>query len=148
MRKLITILLISIPVLALAQSIPPPNADSYVKKGTYSIFDPSRLSMNQSYSLSYYSGGGNSGSIGYYMNSLEYRFSSPLKIRVDLGYLHSPTGLFSRNSTVNNSGMFVPGISIDWKPTENFNFRLDYHHVPVDYYRGYGTNSFFQEDYR
>lgn len=147
MRKLIAILIISISVPALAQSIPQPSADSYVKKGTFSIFDPSKLSMTQSYSLSFYSSGGNSGSIGYYMNSLEYRFSNPLKIRIDLGYLHSPTGMFSRNSSANNSGIFVPGITIDWKPTDNFNFRFDYR-SRSGYYDGYGINAFNQEDYR
>ena len=137
-----------VPVIAFAQGLGQGSGESYVKKGNFSIFDPSKLTMKQSYSMSYYNGGSNSGSIGYYMNSLEYRFSGPLKIRVDLGYLHSPSNFFSGGSSAANSGVFVPGVAIDWKPTENFNIRIDYRHVPVSNYGGYGLNPYMQEEYR
>ena len=148
MRKIAAIFLVIIPVVATAQSPVPAGGESYVKKGNFSIFDPSKLTMSHSYSLSYFSGGRQSGSIGYYMNSLEYRFIKPLKIRLDLGYLHSPSGLFSGGSNAVNSGIFVPGVAVDWRPSDNFNFRFDYRQVPIGYYGGHGLNSLFQEDNR
>jgi len=148
MKKITVIILVLMPALALAQSSSPLDAQSYVRKGGFSLFDPSKLSMHQSYSLAYYSGGGASGSIGYYMNSLEYRFSNPLRIRVDIGWIHNPSGLFSGGSSNLQKGIFVPGFSIDWRPSESFNFRLAYRSVPFGDYRGYGLNPYLQEDER
>lgn len=148
MRKALAIILVSIPVISVAQTAPPSGGESYVRKENLSLFDPSRLTMHNSYSFSYYSGNGQSGTIGYYMNSIEYAFSGPLKIRLDLGYLHNPTSLFSRGSSGSNTGAFVPGLSVDWKPSDQFRFRLDYRQVPFGYYGGPGINPYIQEDYR
>src|SRR5512134_2280332 len=54
----------------------------------WALLDPSRFKMRQSYSISYYSGSGSSGSVGLYMNQLEYQLFNPLTLRVGLGYLH------------------------------------------------------------
>jgi hypothetical protein len=151
MRKLILAALILIPVIAFAQGVPDLKDKSYVGKDSCSLFDPSRLTMRQSYSLGYYSGGGRSGSIGYYLNSIEYVFSNPLRIRVDLGYLHSPTSMFSGGSSTLNSGVFVPGLAVDWRPSRNILFRLDYRHVPLGVYgrrTPYYYDTLDQEDNR
>lgn len=150
-KKLVLAALILIPAIAFAQGVPDLKGESYVGKNTYSLFDPSRLTVRQSYSLGYYSGGGRSGSIGYYLNSIEYVFSNPLRIRVDLGYLHSPTGMFSGGSSTLNSGAFVPGLAVDWRPSKNILFRLDYRHVPLGAYglrSPYYYDTLDQEDYR
>jgi hypothetical protein len=150
MKKFAVIVLILIPVVAFAQGVSDLRGKSYLSKDRFSLFDPSRLTMRQSYSFGYYSGGGTSGSIGYYLNSIEYAFSNPLKLRVDLGYLHRPTSLFSGTSSDLNSGVFIPAFAIDWRPSENFNFRFDYRHVPLGAYRGLNPyyNPYYQEDYR
>ena len=122
-----------IPVLAQAQVAPDLKNKSYVGNSPVSLFDPSKLTMSQSYSFSYFTGGGKSGNIGMYMNSIEYAFSNPLKIRVDLGFLHTPSRLFSGNSSVVQNGVFVPGVSLDWRPSEHFNLRLDYRQHPETY---------------
>jgi hypothetical protein len=120
MKKAIAIILVLTPVIAVAQMAAPSDGESYVRKTDFSLFDPSRLTMHNSYTFSYYSGSGRSGTIGYYMNSIEYAFSGPLKIRLDLGYLHNPTSMFSRGSSGANTGAFVPGISVDWRPSDQF----------------------------
>ena len=150
MKKITISILILIPSLALAQGVTDLKNRSYVSKGAFSFFDPSKLTMHHSYSMSYYTGGGRSGSIGYYMNSIEYEFSNPLKIRVDLGYLHSPTNMFSNGSAASQSGAFVPGFSIDWRPSKHFNFRLDYRQIPQSQlgWSNRYLNPFYREDYR
>ncbi len=150
MKKIAAIILVLIPVMAFAQGVPDLKGKSYLSKDRLSLFDPSRLTMKQSYSFGYYSGGGTDGSIGYYLNSIEYAFSNPLKIRVDLGYLHSPTNVFSGTSSGLNSGVFIPGFAIDWRPSKNFNFRLDYRHVPAGAYGGLNPyyDPYNREDYR
>ena len=147
MKKLLILILILIPVVALAQTAPDYQNQSYLSKGSVPFFDPSKLSMKQSYSLSYYSGSGQSGSIGYFMNSIEYAVASPLKIRVDLGYLHSPTNFISKNSSALGNGVIVPGIAIDWRPTDNMRFNIDIRQAPA-YHRSneYRRNYYHWED--
>jgi len=150
MRRVILLaLLLSIPAAVMAQDLTDLKTP-YLAKGKTSLFDPSRLKMQQSYTFGYYSGRGGSGSIGYYLNSLEYTFSNPLKVRIDLGFLHNPSAILSGRSSVSNSGAFVPGFSIDWRPSSYFQFRLDYHQVPALNYGGYSPyyNPFYGEDNR
>jgi hypothetical protein len=148
-RTLLLILML-MPAIVAAQNLTDLKDQQPVQKSSFSLFDPSRLKMSQSYTFGYYSGGGRSGSLGYYLNSIEYRISDPLKVRVDLGFLHNPSALVSRNSSVSNSGAFVPGFSLDWMPASNFHFRLDYRQIPMYNYGRY--NGYFGpgywEDYR
>jgi hypothetical protein len=138
MKKAIAlVILVMVPIIALAQNAPDIKGQPYLTKSSTSLFDPSRLKMHQSYSFGYYSGGGTSSSIGYYLNSIEYTISNPLKVRVDLGFMHNPTALFSGNSSVSKSGAFVPGVSLDWRPSSAFHFMLDFREVPV--YNGYNN---------
>ncbi len=148
MKKTITLVILAlIPITALAQNAPDIQKEPYLTKSSTSLFDPSRLKMSQSYSFGYYSGGGTSGSIGYYLNSLEYTISNPLKVRVDLGFVHNPSALFSRNSSASKSGAFVPGVSVDWRPSSAFHLMLDFRQVPV--YNGYNNyyNPYLWEDH-
>jgi hypothetical protein len=139
MKKAILLMILAlIPALVLAQDYS--NLQQpYLKKNSTSLFDPSRLTMHQSVSFGYYSGGAGSGSMGYYLNSLEYSISNPLKIRVDLGYMANTSALFSRNSSSTKTGTFVPGVSLDWRPSSAFHFSLDFRQVPVYNYGNYNN---------
>ena len=147
----IIVIMAMIPVLAQAQIAPDLKNKSYVGNSPVSLFDPSKLTMSQSYSFSYFTGGGHSGNVGLYMNSIEYAIANPLKIRVDLGFLHTPSQLFSGNSSVVRNGVFIPGVSLDWRPSRHFNLRLDYRQQPSAYrwLQGdeYDYNN-LREDYR
>jgi len=133
MKKSAMLIILLIPLLAQAQIAPDLKNKSYVGKNSVSLFDPSKLTMRQSYSFAFYSGAGHTGNIGMYMNSIEYAFSDPLKIRIDLGFLHTPSQLFSGNTSVVENGVIVPGISLDWRPGKHFNLRLDYQQRPETY---------------
>jgi hypothetical protein len=150
MKKMVfCFVLLLIAATAFGQSLTSPKDNSYLSKKSFSLFDPSKLKMSQSYSLGYYSGPGGSASVGYYLNSIEYSFSRPLKVRLDLGFMHNPGALLSSRSGVSKSGSFVPGVSVDWRPSPNFNFRLDVRQVPYSSYGGYNGyyNPGFWEDY-
>ena len=150
MKKMVfSLVALLIAATAFSQTLTAPKSDSYLSKKSFSLFDPSKLKMSQSYSFGYYSGQGGSGSIGYYLNSLEYRISNPLKVRVDLGFLHNPGAMLSRNSSISKSGAFIPGVSVDWRPSPNFNFRLDVRQIPYTGYNNYNGyyNPGYWEDY-
>lgn len=100
----------------------------------FSLLDPARLQIHHSYSMSYFSGGGQSGSIGLYMSTLQYQFSKPLTLRVGLGYLHQPLGFLNENMVGPEGGRILPNVQLDFRPSENMLLRFDYRTVPVSTY--------------
>jgi hypothetical protein len=103
------------------------------KQTGFSLLDPSRLNISHSYMMSYFSGGGRSGSVGLYMSTLQYQLSRPLSLRVGLGYLHQPLGFLSSSAnTVENQ--ILPNFRLDFRPSENFHFMVDYMTIPSSAY--------------
>jgi hypothetical protein len=133
-------LFIAIFILTLAAAVTaqrsgdfPKSSDYVAKNSSLSLLDPSRLHMSHSYSLMYTSSRAGSYSLGMYLNSIEYQVSDPLKIRIDVAYLHQPGALIgARNNSVID-GRILPGISINWQPTKNMFFHIGYRQVPVTY---------------
>jgi hypothetical protein len=114
------------------------------EKPKFSLLDPSRLHMTQSYSLMYSSSKAGSTNLAMYFNSIEYQISNPLKVRFDIGYLHQPSTLLKNSKTGLQSGRIIPGLSLTYRPSENFLFRFDYHQAPVlnNIYSGYLDDDF------
>lgn len=140
MTSLISVILISVSVAQLVGSFPT-NTEEQTKSG-FSLFDPSKFNMTQSYSLMYSSSKYGSQSLGLYLNSIEYQISDPLKVRVDLAYYHNPGALVgNNNSTLSNSGSILPGLALSWKPSENFHLYFNYSQVPGYYYSPYDRYS-------
>jgi hypothetical protein len=104
-----------------------------VQSGGFSLLDPSRFHLSHSYSISYFSGSGYSGSVGLYMGTLEYQLSRPLTLRVGLGYLHQPLG-FSSSSQVLGGDQVLPSFRLDFRPSDAFHFMVDYRTIPSTLY--------------
>jgi hypothetical protein len=100
----------------------------------FSLIDLSRIKWFNSYSLSYFSGGGSSGSAGLYTTSLFYELSSSLSVGLKLGILHNPGYLFDRTASANAS--FLPGINLDFHPSQNFRISIG-----IDSYSGNYLNN-------
>jgi len=98
---------------------------SNLGKSGFSLLDPSRISMSNSYTFSYFSGNGYSGSVGMLMNSIEYRVSNPLTVTFNLGVLHNPSALVSRTQG-GISPRFMPGFQLRYRPGDNFLFQMDF----------------------
>lgn len=109
-----------------------------VARSGFSLLDPSRFRIHNSYSLSFLSGSGQSASVGLFMSTIEYQISRPLSLRVGLGYLHQPLG-FLKNVGGPEQGRFLPNVRLDFRPSDKFYFILDYRMIPSSYDRmGYG----------
>lgn len=111
------------------------------RAGGFSLLDPSRFKMSQSYSLSYFSGSGYSGSLGFYSNTIEYRLSNPLTVRVGIGYLHQPLGSNSDSGARAglDNGRLLPSFSLLYRPSNRFQLLIDYRTVPtIGEYGGFG----------
>ena len=100
-----------------------------------SLLDPSRFHLSQSYSLSYYSGGGTGQMIGMYLSQVDYEFAKPLHLSVALGFLHQPQTLvgISGQSLGNR---ILPSFRLSWDPSDKFHFIM-----------GYETRSPYQMNY-
>lgn len=85
----------------------------------FSLLDLSRLKWSHSYSISFMSGGGSSGSVGLLNNSMFYEFSPALSLRVDIGVLHN-----SGFDNVGNDATLLPGFQLDFHPSEKFSLTI------------------------
>jgi hypothetical protein len=99
----------------------------------FSLIDLSRIKWSNSYSLSFFSGGGTSGSLGLLTSSIFYEISSSLSLNLKMGIAHDPGRLFDRNGN-NNNAAFLPGFKLDYHPSSNFNISVGFETVPDLYY--------------
>ncbi len=105
----------------------------------YSLIDLSKIRWSHSYSLSFFSGGNSSGSFGMFRTNMFYDLSTKLTVGLNLDLTHNSGSLFNRYSENNNASLF-PGFMLDYHPSKNFNFRIDYRRVDSSnpyYYRRY-----------
>jgi len=108
----------------------------------FSLLDFSRISWSHSYSASYFSGGGYSGSAGLFRTNMFYELSSKLSLNLNLGIAHTGS-LFSstdRETTV------LPGFTLDYHPSDKFQVTLMFQKYsgyvnPYEYRSGLWHNS-------
>lgn len=108
-------------------------------------FDPNRLTMRHSFSLSYQTFGGQGFSLGTYTNSLMYKFSDPLNLQVDVTAMHSPFNSLGKQFQNDLSGIFVSRAELNYRPSENMLFQIQYRQLPASYWwgNGYRSSNFF-----
>lgn len=116
----------------------------------FSLIDMSKITWSNSYSVGFFSGGGQSGSLGLLNTRMLYTVSSKLTLSFDLGIAHNPGALFdgNRNNSIGDNAAFLPGFSLDYHPSKYFGLRIDYRQVdfsnPLSYRSSYRNNSFNQ----
>lgn len=99
--------------------------------------NPNRFSMQQSYSLSYLSGGGNGYSQGMYLNTMSYRVADPLSVSLQWGMMNQPLGSLGA-SPLYQSGFFFSGANVEYKPSDKFSVGLQINSYPAsNYYSPY-----------
>jgi len=103
----------------------------------FSLFDPSRFSMQQSYSMSFMTSGGQSASLGIYQNAMSFLLSNKLTLNTRFGFFHDPFKL--GNLSTSNGNMLnnlIYGADLIYQPKENTTFILRFDRRP--YYNSYG----------
>ncbi len=81
----------------------------------FSLLDFSRIRWSHSYSVSFFSGGNNSGSLGLLTSNMTYELSSKLSLCFKLGVAHSG-GPWS----MGREATLLPGFRLDYHPSEKF----------------------------
>jgi len=97
----------------------------------FSLLDFSRIKWSHSYSVSYFSGGGSSGTMGLFNSNMLYEISSKLSLSVNLGIAHTGGNYFSSD----RDASFFPGFLLDYHPSSKFRMTLMVQRVP-----GYGLS--------
>jgi hypothetical protein len=97
-------------------------------------FDPSRLTIHNSYSLSYTTSGGKGYSLGALTSSVGYQFSNSLSAQFDVSLLHSPYDNLGGNFAKSISGVYLSRAEINYQPTKNTLLQIQYQQVPAMYW--------------
>jgi hypothetical protein len=141
----ILILVISLSVSAQFKSQNPEKtsvANSLFRpSGTNSFLgflNPENFQMNQNISMQYISGNGYGLSLASYTNSMFYKISNPLNVRLDVSLMGSPFGSYGMGNNTNFNKLFISRAEINYQPWENFHMQLQYRQLPISMY-GYYT---------
>ena len=87
----------------------------------FSLLDMSRLRWSNSYSVSFFSGSGYSGSAGLWNSTMLYEFSSKLSMALNIGILHNTGAIWGNGNT---DATILPGFMLDYHPSEKFRMTI------------------------
>lgn len=90
-----------------------------------SLLDPSKFSMTQSYTMAMSAGALGSGATGLYMNTLSYRLSPNMWMRLHLGVQHGWTPVRGDNGQAGQARL-IPGFDWTYRPAQNMRFEVSY----------------------
>ncbi len=107
----------------------------------FGLLDFSKLSMRHSYSLSYTNFGGQGLSLGMLTSSLMYKLSDALDLQTDISLMHSPYSSFGNRNDL--SGLFLNRAELNYRPTDNLWFQLQFRQVPPMYWLNNSRNQNF-----
>jgi hypothetical protein len=106
----------------------------------YSLLDLSRITWSHSYSVSFFSGGSTSGSVGLWTTQMNYEISSKLHLALNIGLLHNPGALWSNGEK--SEATVLPGFRLDYQPSRNVFMSVSFqqysgYYSPYSTWRGY-----------
>ena len=89
----------------------------------FSLLDFSKVKWSHSYSMSFFSGGNNTSSMGLLNTSMFYEVSNNLSLTLNLGVAHDANALLGGE---NSFSKILPGFLLDYHPSNNFNLRVGF----------------------
>jgi hypothetical protein len=97
-------------------------------------FNLNRLTMHQSYSMSYTTNGTQGYSLGVYTNNLMYQLSDPLALHVGVSLVHSPFNNIGGNFSKDVSGIYLSNVDLTYRPSPSMYLQLSYRQLPAMYW--------------
>ncbi|MDE3058622.1 MAG: hypothetical protein KGJ59_11770 [Bacteroidota bacterium] len=97
------------------------------------FFNPDNFHMQQSYSMSYTTFGGQGIALARYTNSMLYQFSKDLDARVDVSLQHSPYSSFDSRIANSLNGIFLDRAEVNYRPAKDVVLRLSFQQNPWAY---------------
>lgn len=90
----------------------------------FSLLDFSRINWSHSYSVTYFSGGRGSGTLGLFNTSMFYELSPKLSLNLNIGIAHNPGAIWGDKR--NSDAELLPGFLLDYHPSEKFRMSLGF----------------------
>jgi hypothetical protein len=129
---LILAFLVTIPGLSHAQfkrNVGQPNISGILNNNQndlfLGLFDPSRMHMHHSFSLSYGGFGGNSMMLSSYINFMDYQISDNLFLQTNLGIMSAPYHTFGEKTDLNKPKIFG-GARLEYKMSDHSSIMLQF----------------------
>lgn len=97
-------------------------------------FNLSRLTMHQSYSMSYTTNGTQGYSLGVYTNNLMYQLFDPLALHVGVSLVASPFNNVGGSFSKDVSGLYLSNVDLTYHPTPSMYLQLSYRQLPAMYW--------------
>ena len=89
----------------------------------FSLLSSEKITWSHSYSVSFFSGGSSSGSVGLMSSTMHYQFSPKLSLAVNLGVLHNPSALWGSGE---DQASFLPGFRLDYRPSDKVSMSVSF----------------------
>jgi hypothetical protein len=102
----------------------------------FGLLNPDNFRMQQNFSYSFLSSGGQGLSLASYTNSIFYRIADPLNVRFDVTLQGTPFGAATPYQSALN-GLFLSRAELNYRPWQNFFIKLEYDHLPSSFYNSY-----------
>ena len=110
----------------------------------FSLLDLSRIRWSNSYSVTYFSGGNSSGTLGLFNTGMLYEFSPKLSLNLNIGIAHNPGALWGDSR--NNNTELLPGFLLDYHPSEKFRMSVGFQRfVGNNFYPNYYDRGIFSD---
>jgi len=105
------------------------------------LFDPTRFNMQQTYTMSFVSGGGQSTGLGVFTNTFAYRASDVLAISADVSAVYSPFSTLGSKFQNSLNGIYLSSARLDWKLSDNSFLIVEYNAMPYgSYFSPFGSS--------
>ncbi|GAB1349346.1 hypothetical protein MASR1M107_15600 [Ignavibacteriales bacterium] len=154
MKKILMIVLL-ITAVSTAQFKKDPFSKPEVRDGIFSkestggnflsnIFNSDNFSMKHSFDASFSTFGEHGIATTVYTNSMFYKFSDNLNVRLDASLVYSPYNSLGKTFQDNINGLYISRAELNFKPWDDTVIRIQYRNIPAGMYNSYyGYNSPF-----
>jgi hypothetical protein len=113
----------------------------------FGLFNSENFLMRHSYSFSYMVLSGRNLGVGVYTNSMIYKISNPLDVRLDVSLMHSPFNSFSKEYQNDLNKLFISRAEVNYRPFESMLIQLQYRQLPFSYYGSYLSPYYYNPIY-
>lgn len=152
MRKILLLTMI-IAVSVSAQFKKDPFTQPEVRDGLFAkesggnflsgFFNSENFSMRHSFDASYSAFGEHGVATTVYTNSMFYKFSDNLNLRLDASLVYSPYNSLGKTFQDNINGLYISRAELNFKPWDDTVIRIQYRNIPAGMYNGYGYGNPF-----
>jgi len=111
--------------------------DGIMNNSSNSLFgfiNPDNFSMHHSIGLSYSTFGSQGTSLATYTNSMMYKFSDKMNIKLDASFVTSPYSSLGKNFQNSIQGIYISRAAFNYRPWEDFSISIQYRNIPNYFY--------------